>query len=62
MAILQAGMMELHTIYDPLAPFELQRHSDANTRMKKPRALECQRPLFLVPADPRKHNTLVRTF
>jgi len=57
MEILQAAMMELHTIYDPLAPFELQRQRDANTRMKKPRALECQRPLFLVPADPRTQTT-----
>jgi hypothetical protein len=48
--------------YDPLAPFELHRHSDANTRMKKPRALECHRPLFLVPADPTTHNTFIRIF
>lgn len=45
--------------YDPLAPLELQRHSEANTLMKKPRALECQRPLFLVFTGPRTHNTLL---
>jgi hypothetical protein len=27
--------------------------------MKKPRALECQRPLFLVLTGPRTHNTLI---